>query len=534
VTTDAVRRGPARPSGRASGRGQTSVRRSARGGLVLLATVILSAGTPAHLHAQCPDGSPPPCARATVRPAAPPSNSVAVLYFDTRDTTDRYLADGLTEEIILRLQQLPRLEVKSRYESQRARRGTVTDPPVLGRTLGVRYLVNGTVQRAGERVVVRVELTRADRGVGIWSERYDQTSASVLDVIDSIARGVATGVAGRLLPAEAADLGRRPTSDPVAYEQFLRGNFFLAQRTTPGFARAVEAYEASAARDPAFQPPLARAAYAYGLGVFYGVGDLPRDTVVARAERATARAVLQAPGISDTWLAQGWLLLIKAYYGWGDDMAGARSALARAVQLDPRNPEAHHQFAQALVFLAEDSLAESEYRRAVDLEPGRAVSLQELSQLSLFRGRSADALRWSDSALAADPRFSRAYVTRAMARLALGDPARALDDAAQAVALSSRGTAGEAHSAHAAVLAAVGDTAAARAEAEIAVPLGAGTGFTPVPFVMLGDRHRALDLLEAEASQVMRCVSTRWPGFAAMRGDPRFERLTAECPWRRP
>jgi adenylate cyclase len=177
----------------------------------------LLAGWPAHgLLALCPDGTLPPCARAAAAAPAPGANSVAVLYFDTRGSSDRYLVDGLTEEIILRLQQLPRLEVKPRYESQRVRREQLAAPAALGRTLGVRYLVIGTLQRAGERIVVRVELTRADRAVGIWSERYDQASGNVLDVIDAIARGVATGVAGRLLPAEASDLARdRRTSGRV-------------------------------------------------------------------------------------------------------------------------------------------------------------------------------------------------------------------------------------------------------------------------------------------------------------------------------
>ena len=497
----------------------------------------LLAGWPAHclLAQQCPDGTAPPCARAAAAAPAPGANSVAVLYFDTRDTTDRYLVDGLTEEIILRLQQLPRLEVKSRYESQRVRREQLTTPAALGRTLGVRYLVIGTVQRAGERIVVRVELTRADRAVGIWSERYEQTSGNVLDVIDAIARGVATGVAGRLLPAEATDLARRPTSDPRAYEEFLRGNFFLAQRTPAGLARAVDAYEASTARDPAFKPALARAAYAYALGIYYGVGELPRDTVSARATRAVARAMREAPDLSDTWVAQGWYLLITMLRGSGSDMPGARAALARGVQLDPRSPEAHHQFAWLLAMLAEDSLAESEYRRALALEPGRAVSFQELSLLAMYRLRFADAARWADSAVAADPRFALAYVNRALARLALGDTAGATADAAQALALGTGAIAGAAHAAHAVVLAAVGDTAAARSEAEVALRAAAPSYLKLAPFAALGDRRRTLDVLEALPSESARCAATRWPNVAALRGDPRFDGLTAGCAaWRRP
>jgi adenylate cyclase len=140
-------------------------------------------------------------------------------------------------------------------------------PATLGRDLAARYLVNGTIQRDGERIVVRVELTRADRGVGVWSERYDRTSASVLDVIDGVARGVATGVAGQLLPAEAADLARRPTADAAAYEHFLRGNFYLAQRNAVSLARAAEEYEQANALDPGFAASLARVAYVHAARV---------------------------------------------------------------------------------------------------------------------------------------------------------------------------------------------------------------------------------------------------------------------------
>jgi TolB-like protein len=112
---------------------------------------------PGELRAQCADGSPPPCDRVAVR--APASNSVAVLYFDnlSRDTADAYLADGLTEEIIVRLGQIRRLDVKSRYEVRRVRGYAGGDPAVLGRSLNAANIVSGSVQKAGGRVRVRVE-----------------------------------------------------------------------------------------------------------------------------------------------------------------------------------------------------------------------------------------------------------------------------------------------------------------------------------------------------------------------------------------
>ena len=89
------------------------------------------------LAVQCPEGTPPPCARATSRASVPAANSVAVLYFDnlSRDTADAYLAEGLAEELMVRLSQVRRLEVKSRFESQRVRGRTAGDARALGRSL---------------------------------------------------------------------------------------------------------------------------------------------------------------------------------------------------------------------------------------------------------------------------------------------------------------------------------------------------------------------------------------------------------------
>ncbi|MFI5281130.1 MAG: hypothetical protein ACHQU1_11570 [Gemmatimonadales bacterium] len=488
----------------------------------------------ASLRAQCPDGTPPPCAAPVARASAPASNSIAVLYFDTRDTTDRYLVDGLTEEIILRLQQLQRLEVKSRYESQRVRGSRNLAPAAVGRTLGVRYLVNGTVQRSGERVVVRAELTRADRAVDIWSERYDRSSGDVLDVIDAIARGVATGVAGRLLPAEAAELGRRPTADPVAYEQFLRGNFYLAQRTAAGLAHAADAYEAVARRDSTMKPALARIAYAYVLGLAYGVGDLSRDSILARARRADARAMQAAPEASDTWLAHGFLLATTTLLALGDNMSEARVAMARAVEIDPGNPEAHHQFAQVLVFLGEDSLAETEYHRALALEPGRAVTLQEIGTLMVQEARYPEALRWGDSAIGVDPNLARAYEVRALAHLGLGETAAARADIEHGMGLATGAMVDELRSFRAMILAAAGDTLAARREANALTNPSAISGWVMgLGLAQLGDYGRALDLLEAIPSPLARCWATRYYSQPAMRAEPRFMRIVAACPGRR-
>ena len=141
----------------------------------LLLPVIPSSRHPG-LSAQCPDGTPPPC-RGARAAAAPPANSVAVLYFDnrSRDSNDAYLAEGLTEAIIAKLGDLPRLTVKSRFLVRRFRGGDA-EPGTVARSLGVTYLVTGSVQRAGNRLRVTAEMALGD-------------APRALDILDRIPRG---------------------------------------------------------------------------------------------------------------------------------------------------------------------------------------------------------------------------------------------------------------------------------------------------------------------------------------------------------
>ena len=495
-------------------------------GLVALVPLALAVAV-VRAAAQCPDGAPPPCARPA-HVSVPPPNSVAVLYFEnlSRDTSDAYLADGLTEEIILRLQQVRRLAVKSRFESRRVRGRTDAVPAALGRELAARYLVDGTIQREGGRLVVRVELTRADRGVGVWSGRFDRTGASVLDVIDDVARGVATGVAGELLPTEAADLARRPTADLLAYQHYVRGNVFLAQRTPETLARASDEYEAAYARDGRLKVAVSRVAYVYALGLTYGVGDLPADTVQERAARAVERAMRLAPDLADTWMAVGFRQFMRTRIGQGDFLEEAVAALGRAVELDPGSAEAHHQYGQGLIVAGRDSAALAEYRRALALEPGRAVTYQEIAFVFLLEGRHVDAAAWCDSALAADPRFVRAYLVRGRARLLQGDRAGAERDAADAVTLARGGDAMAALGLQAILLAARGDTAGARR-----ILPDRKFGFLgPEARAAIGEPARGLDEIESYPSPALRCYLLRFPANAALRGRPRFDRLAAACP----
>jgi TolB-like protein/Flp pilus assembly protein TadD len=508
------------------------------GRIVIRLAVLLSAYPlfrPSALFAQCPDGSPPPC-RAQPTRVAPPPNSVAVLYFDnlSRDTADAYVAEGLTEELIARLGQVHRLRVKSRAAVER-HRGAGRDPAFLGRALGVAHLLNGSVRRSGTRLRVTVELVRAATGDRVWGDQYDRTDADLLVLQEDIARAVVAAIAGRLLPAERASLATRPTVDPAAYASFLRGHYYLAQRSRRAVARAIEEYEAAVRLDPGFTAALARIAYGYALFLDWDwdYPGLPAESVLARGLAASERALRQDSATSDAWMARGYLLSFRH----PGTFEGAPEAFERAIRLDPQNAEGYHQYGWILSQLGTDSAAVATYGHALAREPDRAITLRDLAVQHMMRHRFDEALRWLDSTLVVYPAFYQAYSDRARLRLQLGDRARARADAETAVRLAPDGDPWGV-TALGLVQLADGDSAGARARPEpflreldqgVRRPNAIDVYLTFALLVAVGEHDRALALLERFQPRGPRLwFFIQAPEFDALRRHPRFQRLVEE------
>jgi adenylate cyclase len=338
---------------------------------------------------------------------------VAVLYFDnlSRDTSDLYLADGITEEIISRLSSIGRLTVRSRHLVRRYRGVPLQDPAGVGRALGVAYLVTGSVRRSGDRLRVSAELVRATTGAQVWGDLFDGTGDDIFRIQESVSRQVATGIVGRLLPGERQQLAARRTASPAAFAAFLRGNFHVARRDSVGLVRALAEYGAALHADPGFADAQARLALAYGLAYTNGTDiGLPWDTIAARLARAATEAVARAPRSSDAWIA----LAMARQAAEPRTFAGVLEANERAVALDSTSSEAHHQLGFTQFALGMDSAALAEAHRALALEPARPVSLVRLTEHALVAGDWGTARRWVDSALAINPEYALARVFRAV------------------------------------------------------------------------------------------------------------------------
>ncbi|HET9706930.1 MAG TPA: hypothetical protein VFP39_01365 [Gemmatimonadales bacterium] len=466
------------------------------------------------LHAQCPDGSPPPCTRAGRVAAVPAPNSVAVLYFDnlSRDSADAYLSDGLTDEVIVRLQHVQRLDVKSRYEVRRFRGMRITDARSAGRDLHVAYLVTGSVRPGTSRMRVSYELVRTADGSTVTSDIVDTTSADPWAISNSVALAIAHAVAGRLAPEESAALTRVPTRDAQAVDLYRRGNY-LIERGIRGnrldVVMGIAFFRAAFERDSTFVDALAAEAFYWG----WADGVMPNGVVAELGRRAANRA-LALDSTSDLALSSLSYASMTLDFDWN----AAERLARRAVAANPHSVQSLTQLSQVLLATgrADEAWRQLQAAWAIDsLNPGLGWFI--MTTLVASR-RYDDLLRWS----ARVPEWS----LRFYGHLGLGHGDSALAAAGpipwhRVMALAAAGREREAR-----------DTAL-RIEARADSARGEGrlvgdADQDAMAWAAVGDLDRAFAALETSyrvRSSTFLPFIKYWPAFDPLRGDPRYHDL---------
>ena len=368
----------------------------------LVVSVPLCLGAAVPTLAQCPDGSPPPCRGAVPRAIAPaPQNSVAVLYFESRsaDTNDLALADGLTEEIINRLSSIERLTVRSRYLVRRYRGTAFDDPAAVGRSVNAAYLVTGTIRRAGGRLRVSAELVRAAGGAQVWGRQFDQAGDDVFAIQEAVANDVATGIVGRLLPAESRALAVRPTANAEAYDAYVLGRFYWNKRTAPDLVRAAGYFRQAIRADSSFAQAWSGLADSYVLFIpqEYNVPGINPDSILTLAEGAARRAIAIAPRLGEAWASLGEILDYRERH----DEAGR--AFEQGVALSPGYATAHQWYSYHLMGLGRWDDGVREMERAKQLDPLSLVITISVVFAYDGAGRWNEAEAMADQSRALDP-----------------------------------------------------------------------------------------------------------------------------------
>ncbi len=341
----------------------------------VIATAWLLFGSPGREPAAAAGGL-----RAGEEVRAENRRSIAVLPFASvrSDEESRSFVSGIHDDILTQLSKIAGLKVISRT-SVLQYEGTQKTIGEIGSELGVATVMEGGVQRSGDRVRVNVQLIDARTDQHLWAESYDQelTAANVFAIQSDIARQIARALEAALAPDVSARLAQRPTESLEAYDLYLRGRYLLDKTTKEAFEDAIELYERAIAADPAF-------ALAYtGLADAYlslaGRGFLPTSEAVTKARAAAERAMALDEGLAE-----------------------AHTSLARTLDLEGRWED-----------------AQREYQRAIELNPGYALARIRYAGLLQDRSRTEEALAQFEIAAELDPRsrliranvaFSRFYV----------------------------------------------------------------------------------------------------------------------------
>ena len=466
-------------------------------------------------------------------PSEPPS--IAVLYLTNRsaDTLEAYLADGVTEEITSRLGRLGRLRVKSRGAVARLRSAGMADPSEAGRSLGVEYVVAGSLHRVGDDIRASVQLVRTADGSEAWTADYSVPRDQLVTIQDSIVAHVSR-VAGGVVATDIRAVGvQRRSLNPDAHDHYLRGNFQLAKRTPVSVARAIEEFRAAGRIDPAMTSAHAREGYAYAVFADWGWAHsdgLTNEQLLERGLAAADRALGQDSASAEGWLARAYLLFLRH----PRTLDGVVAAFERAVALDSTNAEAQYQYGQALMVSSLAGPAVSRYQRAIALEPDWASPLMSLGALVARSGRYDEGLRWLDSAVAVDPSSSYSFSARSTTHTAAGHAARAVEDARSAVRVAA-GYRVPPFAAMAVALASSGDSAGARKWVDSLLRIVPDTTrlsptdalYVGGALVRTGQPARGLDMLErAQPAGAWLWFYMTSPLFDAVRDQPRFIKLS--------
>ncbi|UCC83368.1 MAG: tetratricopeptide repeat protein, partial [Gemmatimonadota bacterium] len=328
--------------------------------------------------------------------------SIAVLPFvnNSPDPDDEYFSDGLTEELINALAQVEGLQVPGRT-SAFAFKGQAIDPRIIGDSLGVETLLEGSVVKSGDRLRVMAQLINVADGYNLWSESYDRQLSDVFAIYDDLTRAIVGALRVELGAGEEARLVSGRTENLEAYEHYLRGRYFWNQRTEAGFRTAIGYFEEAVAEDRGYAPAYSGMADAYNLlGLYYMLP--PREAIPKARE-----AALEALEIDHTLAeARTSLAFLKSWYDW--DRSGAEAEFQRALELNPNYATAHQWYAIHLYAVGRLDVALREARRAVELDPLSPAINTDLGRVLLYSRRYDEAIEQFRQTLELDPDFSYA------------------------------------------------------------------------------------------------------------------------------
>ncbi len=394
-------------AGKVIGKERAEPRKGQRAALAVIIVLLLLAGGLLIWRA-----ASPPVEVASVEKMAfplPDKPSIAVLPFDnlSEDPKQDYFSDGITEEIITALSRIPKLFVIAR-NSTFTYKGKPVKVQQVSEELGVRYVLEGSVRKGGDKIRITAQLIDALTGHHLWAERYDRNPKDIFTVQDEITKKIITAMQVKLTEGEQARAAEKGTTNLDAYLKCLQASELVHRVNMESIVLAKQLAEEAIALDPDYAWAYYVLGRAYHVGMWFGGGISPKQSI-ARAIELVKKAIALDDTLAEAHGRLGFLYSMTRQYDKG--VAEAEKAVA----LNPNSAMAHVMLGKTLVFAGRWEESIPEYKKAIRLNPiPPNMYFYSLGLSYAWTGQHEEAITWCEKAVRQEPDSLFAHIMMAV------------------------------------------------------------------------------------------------------------------------
>ncbi len=462
------------------------------------------------LHRQIESGLFRP--RDTVNaPGTIESIAILPLLNDSADPETEYLSDGLTENIINNLSQLPALRVMAWGTVARFKERETT-PAEVGRSLGVRVVLTGRMLQLGERLIVRAELIDAADGARLWGDAYDRKVADIFAMQEDIAGEISENLRLRLTGEDKQRLNKRHTESTTAYQQYLKGRYFWYKRTERDLRKGIEYFNRAIEEDPGYAAAYDGLSGSYALLALRGI--VPHQAAFARAKAAARKALEIDDSLGEAHASLAHIRL----HEW--DWTGLDEEFQRALELNPGHSMAYHWYSEYLTAMGRLDESIETIKKAKEIDPLSAITCVGLAGSLYFARRYDEAIKHIHEGFEVNPNHFLLHLGLGRAYEQIGMYEEAIAEMQKAVSLSGRST--ETLTGLARTYAAAGSTVEARKILDELTAQSAEHYVSPYSiakiYALLGEKEQAFTWLE-------KAYNEHHPDFIELRVEPALDNL---------
>ena len=357
--------------------------------------------------------------------------SIAVMPFIYQSNSQdvEYLSDGMTEMLIKSLSDLPDLNVKPRSSVFRYK-GKDTDLKTIARELNVQAILNGRIVQRGEQLTLSLELVDVQNDRVIWTEQYERKQSDLLSLQGEIARDVSTKIKSKLSGAEEKKLSKAATTDPEAYQAYLKGRYYWNRRTSENIKKAIEQFKAATDRDPNYSLAFVGLADCYAVLSEYA--GIPTSETAPQARSFAERAIAIDPQLAEPHATLG--SVNRQLWKWAE----AEKECQRAIEINPNYPTAYHWYSILLKDMGRNDEAAKLIKRAHELDPLSSVISVNVAELYQLQNNYDASIETSLKLIELDPNYAGAYEDLGISYIKRKQPLEAIVAGEKAAELAKR------------------------------------------------------------------------------------------------